>query len=250
MKKHSLPAEIRDVVGRKVKNLRKTGKIPATVYGKNVKSMSVAVGADAFEKVYKAAGETGLVELAVGRDLRPVLVHTLQKDPVTNQLLHIEFHQVDLKEKVHATVPLELVGDAPAVTGKVGVLLSLIDEVEVEALPMDLPEKITVDVTKLAEVNQEVKVGELNVPAGVTLLTDKDQSVVRVGALISKEAEAEAAAEAAAAAAAAAEAAAAAPAAEAPPSGGPTEGVPAGEKPADATVKPQETAASTPKVSK
>ena len=143
--------------------------------------------------------------------MRPVLVHTLQKDPVSNQLLHIEFHQVDLKEKVHAKVPIELMGDAPAVIGKLGVLLTLLDEVDVEALPMDLPEKLTVDVSILKEVNQEVMVGELTIPTGVTILTDKDQSVVRVGALISKEAEAEAAAEAVAKAAAAAEAAAATP---------------------------------------
>jgi len=227
MKKHSLTATPRDIVGRKVKQLRAQGQIPATIYGKNVKSVSVAVPSAAFEKVYKDAGETGLVELAVGKDLRPVLVHTLQKDPVTNQLLHIEFHQVDLKEKVHTKVPLELVGDAPAVVGKVGVLLTLIDEVEVEALPTDLPEKLTVDVSKLAEVNQEVAVGDLKVPSGVTVLTAKDQSVVRVGALISKEAEAEAAAEAAKAAAAAAEAAAAAtPAAGATPA----EGAPVAEK--------------------
>jgi large subunit ribosomal protein L25 len=196
-----------------------------------------------FEKLYKDAGETGLVELAVGKDLRPVLVHTLQKDPVSNQLLHIEFHQVDLKEKVHAKVPLELVGDAPAVVGKVGVLLTLIDEVEVEALPTDLPEKLTVDVSKLAEVNQEVNVGDLTVPSGVTVLTAKDQSVVRVGALISKEAEAEAAAEAAKAAAAAAEAAAAAT-----PAAGetPAEGTPVAEKtpPAGGPAEP------TPKTSK
>lgn len=239
MKKYSLTAQTRDIVGRKVKQLRKLGQIPATVYGKNIKSISVAVPVTAFEKVYKEAGETGLVELSVGKDLRPVLVHTLQRNPVSNSLLHIEFHQVDLKEKVRANVPLELVGDAPAVIGKVGVLLTLIDEVEVEALPTDLPEKLTVDVSRLAQVNQEVKVGELKVPSGVILLTDKDQSVVRVGALISKEAEAEAAAEAAAAAAAAAEAAAAAP--EAPVT--PVEEA-AAQKPAETPVEP------TPKASK
>ena len=250
MKKHSLAADVRNLTGRKVKNLRKTGKIPATVYGKNVTSISIAVDADAFKKVYTEAGETGLVELTVGSDMRPVLVHTLQKDAVSNQLLHIEFHQVDLKEKVHAKVPLELSGVAPAVTGKAGVLLTLIDEVEVEALPTDLPEKLIVDVTKLAQVNQEVKVGELIIPSGVTIITDKDQSVVRVGALISKEAEAEAAAEAAAKAAAAAEAAAA-PSAGGPaggPAAGtvPTEGAPVSEKspPAGGPVE------ATPKTSK
>jgi large subunit ribosomal protein L25 len=230
MKKFSLSAEARDLVGRKVKNLRKLGKVPATVYGKNVKSVSVTVAADAFEKVYATAGETGLVELMVGKDMRPVLVHTLQKDPVSNQLLHIEFHQVDLKEKVHTKVPVELVGDAPAVAGKVGVLLTLLDEVDVEALPMDLPEKLTIDVSSLKEVNQEIKVSGLVVPSGVTVLTDKEQLVVRVGALISKEAEAEAAAEAAAKVAAAAEAAAATPAATATPAEGAPAAPPAAPK--------------------
>ncbi len=247
MKKYSLTAQPRSVVGRKVKQLRAQGQIPGTVYGKNVKSVSVAVGVAAFDKIYKEAGETGLVELAVGKDLRPVLVHMIQRHPVTNHVLHVEFHQVNLKEKVHTKVPLVLTGDAPAVVGKVGVLLTLIDEVEVEALPTDLPEKLNVDVSKLAEVNQEVNVGDLKVPAGVTVLTAKDQSVVRVGALISKEAEAEAAAEAAAAAAAAAEAAAAAtPAAGAPPAGAPEAGAPAAEKPPPAGG-PVET---TPKASK
>ncbi|MCX6791591.1 MAG: 50S ribosomal protein L25 [Candidatus Gottesmanbacteria bacterium] len=159
MKKYSLTAQPRDIVGRKVKQLRMQGAIPATVYGKNVKSVSVSVGAEAFAKVYKEAGETGLVELLINNGEkqtaglpagRPVLVHTLQRDPVSNHLLHIEFHQVDLKEKVHTKVPLLLTGDAPAVVGKLGVLLTLIDEVEVEALPTDLPEKLTVDVSKLA----------------------------------------------------------------------------------------------------
>jgi len=140
---------------------------------------------------------------------------------------------VDLKEKVHAKVPLELVGDAPAVVGKIGVLLTLLDEVDVEALPMDLPEKITVDVSKLAEVNQEVKVGELKISTGVTVLTDKDQSIVRVSALISKEAEAEAAAEAVAKAAAAAEAAAA----TVPASGTPAAPATEVEKPQEPTKK-------------
>ena len=237
MKKYTLTAEPRDLVGRKVKNLRKFGKIPATVYGKNVKSISVSVALDAFEKMFEESGETGLLELMVGKDLRPVLVHSLQKDAVSNQLLHIEFHQVDLKEKVRAKVPLEFIGSAPAVAGKIGVLLTLLDEVEVEALPMDLPEKLTVDVSKLADVNQEVKVGDLVMPSGVAVLTDIAQSIVRVGALISKEAEAEAAAEAAAKAAAAAEAAAATPSTGNGAPGTPAAAAPASAAPSEATPK-------------
>jgi large subunit ribosomal protein L25 len=234
VKKHTLSAEKRDLVGRKVKALRIKGEIPGTVYGKDVKSLSVTVSKDAFIKVYGAAGETGLVELSVGGDTRPVLIHTVQKDPVKGTILHVEFYQVNLKQKVKTNVPLEFTGEAPAVTQKTGVLLTLIDEIEVEALPTDLPEKIFVDVSKLAEVDQEAKVKDLSIPEGVTVLTAADQSVVRVGALISKEAEAQAAAEAAAAAAAAAEAAAVAPAQEAVPAAAPT-----GEAPAEAQKAPE-----------
>jgi len=131
--------------------------------------------------------------------VKPVLVHHVQRDPVRNTILHVEFHQVDLKEKVHANVPLSLVGEALAVTQKVGVLLSLLSEIEVEALPTDLPEKIEVDVAALAEVGQELKVSDLHVPSGVTVLSDATISVVKVGELVSKEAEEQAAAEVAAA---------------------------------------------------
>lgn len=212
MKKHILTATIRDLTGRKVKKLRAEGFIPATVYGKNVKSISITIAKDDFENVYRQAGETGLIELRVEgkKDVtgRQVLIHSVQVHPVTRMILHIELHQVDLKEKVHANVPLVLVGEAKAVADKVGVLLRLLDEIEVEALPAELPEKMEVDVTNMGEVDQEIKVSDLTIPSGVTLLSDPTVVVVKIGSLVTKEAKAEvkAAEEAAAAAAATQEA--------------------------------------------
>ncbi len=204
MKKHSLKADIRSLVGRKVKNLRSSGNIPAAVYGKKVKSISVTVSSDAFAKVYAAAGETGLVELAVGSDVRPVLIHNVQRNPLNDTVIHVEFFQVDLKEKVKTRVPVEFTGESPVVSQKQGVLLTLLDEVEVEALPTDLPEKITLDISSLNEIDKELKVGDLPVPSGVVILTEPTVGVVKVGSLVTKEAQAEAqAAEQAAAAAAA-----------------------------------------------
>lgn len=202
MKKYTLSAKPRNIVGRKVKNLRKTGFIPATVYGKGVKSTSVSVLADAFSNVYKEAGETGLIDVTLDGDVRPVLVDTVQIDPVTSQILHIEFHQVDLKEKVTAMVPLEVQGESPATTQKLGVLLSVLDEVEVEALPTDLPENIIVDVSHLEKVNDEIKVSDLKAPHGVIINTDPTLTVIKIGSLVTKEAEEQAAAEEAAQAAA------------------------------------------------
>lgn len=224
MKKHTLKGESREIVGRKVKKLRADGLLPVTVYGKKVDSQNLVVSASDFAKTYMETGETGLIELAVGSDLKPVLVHHVQRDPVRNTILHVEFHQVDLKEKVHANVPLVLVGEAPAVAQKVGVLLTLLSEIEVEALPTDLPEKIEVDVTSLAEVGQELKVSDLRAPSGVAVLSDAAISVVKVGELVSKEAEEQAAAEVAAAEEAAAPAEGEAPAEDA-------------EKPAEASAE-------------
>lgn len=205
MKKYSLPAVKRNLLGRKVKKLRKAGEIPATVYGKKVASISLTVNAEAFDHVYAEAGETGLIELAVAGSVRHVLIHHVQKHPVTGEVLHVEFHQVDLKEKVHAKVPIVLVGESSAVSEKRGVLLSILDEVEVEALPTDLVDKIEVDVTPLSDVGQEVKVSDLTIPVGLTVLSDAELTIVKIGSLITKEAASEVAAEAAKAAEAAAE---------------------------------------------
>lgn len=231
MKKHSLSAQPRKLVGRKVKNLRRQGLVPATVYGKKVKSASVSVKHEDFAKVYKEAGESGLVELSLEKEVKPVLIHNVQLDPVKGTPIHVEFFQVDLKENVQTRVPVEFVGEPVAVSNKVGVLLTIHDEVEVEALPTDLPEKLTIDVSALSEVDQEVKVKDLKAPAGVTILDEAELTLAKIGPLITKEAEKLAAEEAAAAAAAAAEVA---PAAE-----GVEEGkvAPAEEKPAGAPAE-------------
>lgn len=238
MKTVQLKVEPRKVLGKKVKKLRKEGVLPANVYGKDVKSESVQVPYKEFDKVYKEAGETGLVELQVDGKVRPVLIHNIQFDPVSHEPLHADFYQVNLKEKVKTMVPLSFVGEPAAVTNKVGILLEQLSEVEVEALPTDLPESIEVNVESLANVDDQTTVADIKAPAGVTLLTDAGQVVAKIGELITKEAAQQAAAEAAAAEAAKAETAAAEGAA---PAEGevPVEGeqVPTEEKPA--TTEPQ-----------
>ena len=207
MKKYTLQGQKRELVGRKVKNLRAKGVVPATVYGKKISSENVAINASEFLKLYASTGETGLIELSIGSQMSPVLVHTVQKHAVTGELLQVEFYHVDLKEKVHTKVPVVFIGEAAAVSEKKGVLLTLSTEVEVEALPAELPEKIEVDVTGLAEVDQELKVSDLKVPSGITILTDSEVIVVKVSELVSKAAEEQAAAEDAAAETATTEAA-------------------------------------------
>lgn len=159
--KHILKAEPRKITGRKVKDLRREGVLPGNIYGKKVKSQAVQTALTDLEKVYAEVGETGLVELKVDGKTKPVLIHNLQKDPVTDSPIHVDFLQVDLKEKVSAKVAVELSGESPAEKQGLGTVVLYVNEVEVEALPGDLPEKFMVDVSNLAEVDQAIYIKDL-----------------------------------------------------------------------------------------
>jgi large subunit ribosomal protein L25 len=181
MNKKILKAEERKINGRKVKTLRAQGILPGNVYGKKVKSEAVQVSLKEFELLYKEVGETGLVDLEVGKDVKPVLVHSLQVNPKTNQLIHVDFLQVDLKVKVTAEVPVELTGESPATKQGIGTVVQQLNNVEVEALPTDLPEKFEVNVEILTEVDQAIYVKDLKVDSSkVELKTDPEAIVVKV----------------------------------------------------------------------
>lgn len=181
MDKKVLNAEVRKITGRKVKNLRKEGILPANVSGKKIKSESLQVDLKDFEKVYKEVGETGLLTLQVGKDDKPVLIHNLQVDPVSDAPLHVDFLQVDLKEKVEAEVPVELIGESPAEKQSLGTVVQYVNEIKVEALPMDLPEKFMIDVSELAEVDQAVYVKDLKIDRSkVEVKNDPEEIVVKV----------------------------------------------------------------------
>lgn len=173
MEKQTLKADPRKVLGRKVKGLRKSNLLPANIYGKKIKSESIQVSKDDFIKLYKKVGETGLVELLIGSDKKPVLVHNLQLHPVTDEPIHIDFLQVDLKEKVTATIPVELVGESPTEKSGVGTAVQQLNEIEVEALPGDLFEKFTADISNLVEVDQAIYVKDLDY--------DKEKVSVKIG---------------------------------------------------------------------
>ncbi len=184
MEKYTLTAQKREVIGRKVKTLRAQGLLPANIYGKKVKSQSISVGLKDFEDIFKKAGETSLVTLVLKNgksEERAVLISNVQKDPISETPIHIDFRQVDLKEKVTAEVPVELKGESPAEKTSVGTVVQYIDEIEVEALPGDLPEKFVVDVSSLAEVDQAFFVKDLEIDkAKVTLKVAPEEIVVKV----------------------------------------------------------------------
>src|SRR3989304_2087680 len=106
MDKATLTAELRKIVGKKVKNMRKEGIVPANIFGKDFKSKSVQVDEKEFRKVFKEAGETGVINVKIGSDTYPVLIHKIQLEPRADSVLHVDFHKVNLKEKITTNVPI------------------------------------------------------------------------------------------------------------------------------------------------
>lgn len=194
MKHPKLSVTKREITGKKVKHLRRDGLLPANMYGKELKSTAVQVPYKEFDPIYKEVKETGLVDIDLDGKTTPVLIKNVFKNPLTHQILHVDFFQVNLKEKITSMVPVVLTGDAAAVTEKVGLVMQPLSEIEVEALPENLPENIDVNIAPLAAVGDQITVGDLKAPPGVTLVTDPGQVVVKIAELVSEEAAADAAA--------------------------------------------------------
>lgn len=190
MEQTPLAAQKRTVLGRKVKTLRREGLIPAHVFGHKIKTIHVQVNASDFSKVFEKVGETGIIGLSVDGEKRPVLVRNLQTHPVSDKLLHIDFYQVNLTEKVKVDVPIEVVGESPAVEKKIGLLLTPVSEIEIEALPTDIPEKIEVNVAKLEDVGDEIKVKDLVLDqAKIKIFADPELVLAQIGELVTREME-------------------------------------------------------------
>jgi large subunit ribosomal protein L25 len=191
MKHPVLKAEPRTVLGKNVKKLRREGLLPGNVYGKGLSSASLQVSLTDFEKAHKEAGDTGLIDLQLNGASHPVLVKNLQMNYKSHSPLHADFYQVNLKEKVKATVPIVIVGEPKAVAEKVGMLIQPLSEVEIEALPDKLAENIEVNVEHLAALDDHILVGDLKAPEGVAILSAPDQTVVKIAELVAPEPEPE-----------------------------------------------------------
>ena len=178
MEKIKLEAEIRKIVGKKVKKLRSEGIIPANLFGKDIKSTSLQVTGDKFRKIFRKAGETSVVEIAFDKKIEPALIHKVQKDPVTDKIIHIDFQKVNLKEKITAHVPLVLIGESPAEKSGTGLILQTINELEIESLPGDIPHQIEVDISKLGEIGETVHIKDLKIDREKVEVKNESEDVV------------------------------------------------------------------------
>lgn len=183
METKKLNAEKREKVRKHVKEVRQDGNIPAVVYGKGIKPVSLAVDKKEFIKLYKQAGENTLIDLSIsGNDTRKILISEVQLDPITDAPIHIDFHQVKLDEKVTTEIPLEFINEeaSPAVKELGGTIIKEKDVLEVESLPSDIPHDIEVDLLILKTFSDMIRVSDLKVPSNVKVLNDLDEVVVLV----------------------------------------------------------------------
>jgi large subunit ribosomal protein L25 len=182
MARKDLAVEPRQVLGKKVAQLRRTGVTPANVYGHGLDSVSVQIDTEVMDKTLKALLANEVIDLKISgeRASRPVVVQKVQRHPLTSKVLHAEFYQVSLRQRMRADVPLIIVGTSEGVETYNGVLVKAIETVQVEALPLDLPSHIDVDITPLANLEDTLHVSDISVPEGVTLLTDPEVVIVKV----------------------------------------------------------------------
>jgi large subunit ribosomal protein L25 len=177
-----LSAKIRKETGRKTNILRDSGRIPSVVYGHKVKSTLLDIDYKEFQKVLNKAGESSLIELDIegDKEKRPVLIHELQKDAVTDQYIHVDFFQASLTEEVEVKVPLVFEGVSLAIKDLGGTLVKNISELEVKALAQNLPHEIKVSIDGLNTFEDHILVKDLVLPKDVKVLAKPDEIVVSV----------------------------------------------------------------------
>jgi large subunit ribosomal protein L25 len=182
----------RDVLGKKVSKLRRDGTIPANVYGKHHDSVAIQMPTEEFRHFLKDHGRNEIIYLQLDQEERPTFIRNIQRNPVTDQILHVDFLQVSLDQKVRLEVPIHLIGTAPAVDTHGGILTHVLNRMDVEALPTNIPAYLEADVSVLQEMGQSLHVSSLIAPEGVDFLADPETVVARIDIPAAERAEEEA----------------------------------------------------------
>lgn len=177
----SLAAKTREITGKRVKDVRAAGDVPAVLYGHGVNARTLAVPASEFRKVYAKAGSSSLVDVTIdGGTSVKAIIHEVQPNPLTMQPIHVDFHQVRMDEKMTARIPLVFMGESDAVKTLGGSLMKSLDSVEVECLPADLPHELTVDISTLKTFEDDITVASLPLPKGVEVVTEGHLTIASV----------------------------------------------------------------------
>ena len=182
----SIVALKRDILGKKTRNLRKQGFLPAVVYGGGKSAQPITIKESEFLKLWKSAGESTVIELDIGKEKKNVLIHEVDIDPIKDNPIHVDFYTVDMAKKIHVDVALEFIGESDAVKAG-GILVKVLHAIKVEALPNDLPHSISVDISQLKIAGDSITVSAVKIPKGVKILDNPEETVAMVEALRAEE---------------------------------------------------------------
>ena len=180
----SLDVGPRDVLRKKVKALRRSGIIPLHLYGRDMPSRALQADSATVTKLVRQVGHNIPLYLKVegSQEESLVFVREVQHHPVTNRILHVDFYRVDVTQRIRGEVPITLLGEAPAVRVHHGILMQSLHQLSVECLPMEMPERIEIDISGLEELDQGIRVSDFIHSQGIAVLTDPEELIVRVGA--------------------------------------------------------------------
>ena len=170
--------------------LRVEGKIPAVFYGPKEESTSVVIDEVELLKVYKEAGESAVISIKEGKEEHEALIHEIQWDAVTQKPVHVDFYVIEKGKKIEVAIPLEFIGESKAEMDG-GVLVKVMHEIEIEAMPKDLPTHFDIDISVLVDLEVQIKAGDIKLPEGVTLMVDADEVIALVQAAREEEPEPE-----------------------------------------------------------
>jgi len=178
----TLQAINRGVLGKKTRFLRRQGITPTHLFGHNLKSLTLQCDTANLQRIIAQAGATRLISLEIEGDKRPraVFIREIQRDEITEQLLHVDFYQVKKTEKIKVDVPIVLVGEAPAMKEKGRSLTRGVTSLSIECLPDEVPPQIRIDLSHLEEVEQPIHVSDIVLSPGITVITDPEQLVAKV----------------------------------------------------------------------
>lgn len=170
----------RETIGKKVRALRREGIIPANIYGHNVDSVPVQLSAEELKQLLRHHSRNEIIYVQIEGEERPTFVRDVQRNPVSDQIVHVDFMQISLTEKVRLEVPVHFSGVAPAVSTYGGIVTHALTSVLVEALPTSVPSAIDIDIGQLTEIGQSIHVGDLPAMEGVEMMTDEGAVIVRI----------------------------------------------------------------------
>ena len=166
--------------GVNLNTLRKTGEMPAVFYGAGKTPTSISLSIVEFKKIWREAGESSTVKISLDDNNIDALIHEVQVHPVTEEPIHVDFLVIDMDKKIRVNVPLEFIGISNAVKNGLGNLVKVLYEVEVEALPKDLPHNLEVDISKLETVENQIFVSDIKLPTGVAIIVNEREIVASI----------------------------------------------------------------------